>query len=79
MTSRDIQSDMTTIFRMIFNDDSLVLNPQMTANDVEEWDSLNHINLIVAVEKEFEIKFTTKEISSMKNVGDFIGLIKKKL
>ena len=50
----------------------------MTASDVEDWDSLNHINLIVAVEREFKVKFTTAEVSGLKNVGDLMDLIGRK-
>lgn len=50
----------------------------MTATDVEDWDSLNHINLIVAIEREFKIKFTTAEVAGLKNAGDLMDLIVRK-
>ena len=55
----------------------MLIFDEMAANDVPEWDSLNHINLIVAVEKHFHISFTTKELSALRNVGEFVKLIKK--
>jgi acyl carrier protein len=79
METADIDSKLTTIFRDIFDDDSITLRPEMTAADVDEWDSFNHINLIVATEAKFGIKFQTAEIESLKNVGHFEDLIAKKL
>jgi acyl carrier protein len=67
------------VFRDVFDDESLVLSSEMTAKDVDGWDSLTHVQLIVAVESEFDIEFQTAEISELKNVGDFINLIQKKL
>lgn len=69
---------MQTVFRDIFDDDGLVLRTDMTAADVESWDSLTHINLIVAIEREFHVKFTTAEVTSLKNVGDLAALVEKK-
>ena len=69
---------LTEIFRDVFDDDSIVLGDKMTANDVEGWDSLTHINLIHAVEKAFKIRFTTAEVSKMENVGDLSSLIQRK-
>lgn len=79
MELAEIDAKLTTIFRDIFDDDSLTLRPEMTAADVAEWDSFNHINLIVATEARFGIKFQTAEIESLKNVGHFEDLIAKKL
>ena len=73
-----LREKLNGIFRDIFEDDSIRIREEMTAHDVEGWDSLNHINLIVAVERAFRISFTTKEVGSMKNVGEFIGLIRRK-
>lgn len=78
MTQDDILSKLTPVFRDVFDDDSLTPTSQMTANDVEEWDSLSHIRLIVAVEKAFNIKFSAAEIGALKNVGDIVELIKSK-
>jgi acyl carrier protein len=79
MQTAEIDTRLTEIFRDIFDDDNLTLRPQMTAADVKEWDSFNHINLIVATEARFGIKFQTAEIESLKNVGHFEELIAKKL
>jgi acyl carrier protein len=74
----DIQQRLTSVFRDVFNDDTLSLRPDLTASEVENWDSLNHIDMITAVEREFKIRFTTGDVSSMKNVGDLMALIQKK-
>ena len=69
---------LTPIFRDIFDRDDLVITPALTARDVAEWDSLSHIRLIVAVEKEFGVKFALGELQSLQNVGEMIALIEKK-
>ena len=74
----DIQQQLTSVFRDVFDDNSLVLRPDLTADDVENWDSLTHIDMITAVEREFGIRFTTAEVSSMQNVGGLIALIQHK-
>ena len=79
MQQEDIYAQLTTIFRDLFDDDNLVLTPGLTAADVPEWDSFNHINLIVAVESRFHIKFQTAELESMQTVGHLADLIQSKL
>jgi acyl carrier protein len=79
MSGPEIKERLTDIFRDVFDDDSIEINDAMTAKDIEEWDSLNHINLIVAVEGAFKVKFTTKEVTNLANVGEFIALIAGKL
>lgn len=79
MQDEQIYAKLTEVFRDVLDDDTLVLRPDLTANDVEEWDSFNHINLIVAVEQRFGIKFQTAELESMQNVGHLVDLIHKKL
>lgn len=78
----DLRERLQTIFRQVFSDPELVLRDEMTGADVDGWDSLAHINLIIAVEKGMGIKFATAEISRMKepgqNVGTFIQLIDSK-
>jgi len=69
---------LTAVFRDVFDDASLVLRDDLQASDVDNWDSLTHIDLIVAVEKEFRIRFTTREVQSLQNVGDLRALIAKK-
>lgn len=70
---------LTVIFRKNFEDDTLVITDELSANDVEKWDSLSHIKLISTVENEFGIKFKLKELIAMKNVGDLIKFIESKL
>jgi acyl carrier protein len=79
MQQQDIYAQLTTIFHDLFDDESIVLNPGLTASDVPEWDSFNHINLIVAVESKFGIKFQTAELESMHTVGHLADLIQSKL
>ena len=78
MQESEIYQRLTKIFHNVMDDDSIVLTPELTAADVKEWDSFNHINLIVAVEQAFKIKFQTAELESMKNVGHLVALIEKK-
>ena len=79
MTEAEIYSQLTTIFRNLFDDDAIVLTADTTAADIEDWDSFNHINLIVAVEQKFGIKFKTAELEEMHNVGHLVAMIEKKL
>jgi acyl carrier protein len=79
MQESEIYQRLTKIFHNVMDDDSIVLTPELTAADVKEWDSFNHINLIVAVEQAFKIKFQTAELESMKNVGHLVALIEKKV
>jgi acyl carrier protein len=74
----EIYSRLTEILRDVFDDDTLVATPELTAHDVKEWDSVNHITLVVAVEQEFGIKFKTAELEKMKNVGQMAEQIEKK-
>jgi acyl carrier protein len=71
----DTLQRMQRTFRAVLDNDTLELLPSMTAADVEGWDSLSHIDLIVALEREFKIKFTTAEISKLKNVGELKALV----
>ena len=77
MTYSEINERLTAIFRNVFNAPALVIGDTMTASDVAGWDSLAHVDLIVAVEKAFRARFTTKEVKALANVGDFIRLIEK--
>lgn len=74
-----IQQRLTAIFQSVFDEPDLRLTRAMTAHDVPAWDSLSHITLIVAVEREFRIRFTTAEVASLMNVGDLADQILKKL
>ena len=79
MESTDLIDRITSIFREVFDDDGLVVTPEMTADDIDEWDSLSHIRLIVSHGIEFGVKLKTTELSDLRNVGDFIDLLKSKL
>jgi acyl carrier protein len=78
MEDTQIRSQLTKIFQDLFGDPGLVINDSLTANDVEAWDSLTHIDLIVALERKFKIKFTTGEVNQLRNVGDLVALIQRK-
>lgn len=73
-----VKEQLQEIFRDIFDDKSIEIFDEMTAKDLEDWDSLMHMNLIVAMEEEFSIKFTMTEMLDVKKVGDFIALIEQK-
>ncbi len=79
MTAANIHEQLTQIFRDTFDDDHILLSPNTTAADIDDWDSFNHISLIVATETQFKIKFQTSEVESLKNVGHFEELIVRKL
>lgn len=79
MTQEDILSKVQNIFRDVLDEENISLTSQTTAIDIEEWDSLTHIQLVVAIEKSFKIKFTSKEILSWKNVGEMVETIHAKL
>lgn len=69
---------LNEIFCEVFDDD-LTMTPGMTANDVDGWDSLSHVNLIVAIETAFKIRFNQKELLTFKNVGDLLNAIESKI
>ena len=73
-----VAEKVTQIFHIVFNDEAIVLTDDLTANDVEQWDSLNHVNLIVSIENEFNIRFSNNEISNLENVGELLSLIRSK-
>jgi acyl carrier protein len=75
----EIMEILTGIFRDVLDDPALVLQENTTAADVENWDSLNHIDLIVAVERKFGVRFTTAEVTSLKNVGELAEITERKL
>ena len=78
MQKAEVYSKLTGVFRDVFDEDDLALTPQTTADDVDGWDSLSHIRLVLAVSKAFGVKFSASEIGSLKNVGEFADLIEKK-
>jgi acyl carrier protein len=69
---------LNELFCKVFDEGDLKITPEMTANDVEGWDSLSHVNLIVAIETKFGIRFNQKELLSFKNIGDLLNCIDKK-
>lgn len=69
---------LTAIFHDVFDDESIVVTPELTADDVDEWDSLAHIRLVLAIEKKFGLKFSAAEVGRLKNVGEFVALIQSK-
>lgn len=75
----DVKNELQSVFRDVFDDDSIELFNEMTAADIEDWDSLSHVQLIVAIEKYFKLKFGTGDIMNLKNVGEMIALIERKL
>jgi acyl carrier protein len=79
MQQQEIYAQLTSIFHDLFDDETLVLTPSLTAVDVPEWDSFNHINLIVAIESRFKIKFQTAELEQLHTVGHLADLIEQKL
>jgi acyl carrier protein len=78
MTQEERIADLQDIFRDVMDNDSIIITPATTALDIEEWDSISHIQLIVAIEKKYKIKFTAAEIQSFKNVGDLLTALQQK-
>jgi len=79
MNKTEILHRIEVIFKNVLDEESIALTETSTANDVEGWDSLTHIQLIVAIEKQFKIKFSSKEILSWKNVGEMVDAVYSKL
>ena len=79
MSRSEIYDRLTEIFRDFFDDDDIVINDETTSDDIEDWDSLEHINLIVAIEQEFEMKFSMGEVTGMKNVGAMVDIIQERI
>nr|WP_296835408.1 acyl carrier protein [uncultured Marvinbryantia sp.] len=79
MTKANIYEKLTEIFRDIFDDDTIELQETTSSEDIDGWDSLEHINIVVAVEQTFSIKFTMDEVTGMKNIGEMVDIIMSKL
>lgn len=79
MNRNEIVEKLTNVFHEVFNDNSIVLHDEMTAADVENWDSLTHMLMITKVEELFGIKFKLKELNKLKMVGDLVSVIEGKL
>ena len=79
MTREEVFNGVQDIFRDIFDEDHMVIKDKTNSDDIEEWDSLNHLNLVSAFEKEFKIKFTLEELMTLKDVGTMVDLTIEKL
>lgn len=79
MTKEEIFNSVQNIFRDIFKKDDLTISDSTSPDDIEEWDSLNHINLIITITKEFNINFSLEEMASLNNAGSLIDAIMKKI
>jgi acyl carrier protein len=78
MSAPDIYMRLTPVFREVFDDDSIHLFPQLTAKDVDGWDSLTHIRLMLSIERALKVKFSTSEIGKLENVGELVSLIESR-
>jgi acyl carrier protein len=79
MTDPEIYRQVNVVFRDVFDDPALEIRPETSASDIADWTSFNHVTLIVACEQKFGVKFSTSDIEALKNVGDLVGVIKRKL
>lgn len=75
MTEQEIFRELSAVFRDVFDDETIALRPETTADDIDGWDSQAHVTLVVATEMRFGIKFRTAELEALHNVGDFVRLI----
>lgn len=75
MSREEVYNQLNEIFRDIFDDEDIEVNDSTTADDIEDWDSLEHINLVVEIENTFGIKFNMGEVNGMKNVGEMVDII----
>ncbi len=75
MTREEVYERLTGVFRDVFDDDSIEISDETTADDIEDWDSFEHINLVVAVEDEFSFKIPMGKVVTMKNVGEMVDII----
>jgi len=76
MDEAQIYPRLLDVFHDVFDDDSIQLTPGLSAKDVDGWDSITHIRLILTIEKAFKVKFSTSEVGKLANVGDLVALIK---
>jgi acyl carrier protein len=76
MDEPQIYTRLSELFQDVFDDDSIEVTPKLSAKDVDGWDSITHIRMILTVEKAFKIKFSTSEVGKLENVGDLAALIK---
>ena len=79
MSREEIYEQLNEVFRDVLDDDTIELNDQTTSRDIEDWDSLEHINLIAAIETQFGMKFTMGQVVTMKNVGEMVDIISSQI
>ena len=79
MSREDVFVKLNEVFRDVFDDESITVTDATTANDIDDWDSLEHINLLAAIEQEFGMKFNMGQVVSMKNVGEMADIIISKI
>ena len=79
MTREEVFEKLNEVFRDVFDDEDITVTDATNSDDIEDWDSLSHINLVVAVEKEFGIKFSMGETQKMKNVGEMVDIILQRI
>ena len=78
VTPAQCEAVLGSIFREFFDDDELTLRPEMTASDVDGWDSLAHVRLLVTIERKFRVKLSSSEVGALKTVGDLVSLVIRK-
>ena len=78
MNRAEIKNKLTEVFQDVFDDDEIELTDETCADDIEDWDSLEHINLIGAVERAFRMRFNVREVSGMKNVGEMMDILEER-
>jgi acyl carrier protein len=79
MQTTEIYEKLNGVFRSVFADDTIVVTPQTTADDVDDWDSLAHVRLILTTERTFGVKFSAYEVNQLRNVGQLVELVQAKL
>ena len=79
MSREEIYEQLNEVFRDVFDDDTIEVNDQTTSRDIEDWDSLEHINLFAAIETQFGMKFTMGQVVTMKNVGEMVDIISSQI
>ena len=79
MSRDEIMQKVTEIFRDVFDDENLIILDSTNSDDIEDWDSLEHISLIISMEKEFNMKFDIKEVNKLENVGQMVDMIRDKM
>ncbi len=79
MSREDVYQKLDEVFQDVFDDEKIHVKDETTADDIEDWDSLEHINLVVAVEKKFDIKFSMGEVNGFKNVGEMVDIILQRI